>query len=213
MPIRRRLLTPVLAAACLVVLAVAAGIVWVRLPHSPGGRSPVPFASLPASPSLTGRTAPDFTLPVLWEPGSGSPPSRGGRPAGPPRTLSLHDLRGKPVVLNFWASWCVPCREETPLLIRLHKVYSRRGVAFVGVNTQDEAPAARRFLAQYQADYPVVISSDDRLMVTYGILGLPTTIFIDADGMVRSREAGGFVGPEGEKALISHLDRLLRSSP
>ncbi len=204
MPIRRRLLTPALA-ACLVVLAVAAGIVWVRLPHSPDGRSPAPFASLPASPSLTGRAAPDFTLPVLWEPG--------GRPAGPPRALSLHDLRGKPVVLNFWASWCVPCREETPLLIRLHKVYSRRGVSFVGVNTQDEAPAARRFLAQYQADYPVVISSDDRLMVTYGILGLPTTIFIDAGGIVRSRQAGGFVGPEGEKALISHLDRLLRSSP
>ena len=141
---------------------------------------------------LVGRPAPGFTLPLL----------SGGM-------LSLRDLRGRPVVLNFWASWCVPCREETPLLVRLHKRYGPR-IVFVGVNVEDEDGEARRFLAQYRVDYPVVRSSDERLIVAYKIMGLPTTVFVGAEGIVADQYAGGFVGLEGEEALRLRLDRLLK---
>jgi cytochrome c biogenesis protein CcmG/thiol:disulfide interchange protein DsbE len=121
----------------------------------------------------------------------------------------LRSLRGRPVVLNFWASWCVPCREETPLLVRLHKLYGPR-IVFVGVNVEDEVQDARRFLARYHVDYPAVRSSDARVIVAYEVMGLPTTVFIGADGIVMDKYTGGFVGPEGEKALRLRVDHLLK---
>ncbi len=192
----------VLALLCAVILAAGAAYWrWGAVPS--GGYAPGSFPPPPGTPVSVGRAAPEFTLPLLSGPGVGSA-------GAPPSRLSLRSLRGHPVVLNFWASWCVPCREETPLLVRLHRVYGPRGIVFVGVNTQDEARDARRFMGQYHVDYPVVISSDERLIVTYGIFGLPTTVFIDAGGTVRSREAGGFLGARGEQALTAELDRLLR---
>ena len=154
--------------------------------RTPSDTSPT-YAARPV-----GRPAPDFTLPLF----------SGG-------TLSLHSLKGKPVVLNFWASWCVPCREETPLLVRLHKTYGPRGIVFVGVNVEDDARAARAFLAQYHVDYPVVRSVDDGLIDTYAVPGIPTTVFIGANGVVVDKFSGGFVGPTGEKALVTRLERLL----
>jgi thiol-disulfide isomerase/thioredoxin len=127
--------------------------------------------------------------------------------------VSLHSLRGRPVVLNFWASWCGPCLAETPLLVRLQKVYGPRGVIFVGVDVTDEISDARRFVAQYHVDYIVVRATDDKVMRAYAVLGLPTTVFIRADGVVVDKEVGGFIGPAGEKELRSRLDRLLASTP
>jgi len=197
-PRQRRLRVPVAAAAGLAILAAAFGI---RLALFPGSRGAPSFPPLPEAATLVGRPAPDFTLPILL---ASAPGSRAGD------RLSLRGLRGRPVVLNFWASWCAPCRAETPLLIRLHKIYGPKGVEFVGVNTEDETAEARLFMGQYHVDYPVVVSSNDKLMTAYGILGLPTTIFVGADGTIRGREVGGFIGPDGEKALTAHLDRLLR---
>ncbi len=203
-----------LAGACAVSLAGGAAY-WRWAAAPPAGHTAVPGPQVPATPSLVGHPAPEFTLPLL----SGSASASGSAPesgsgvtseSAPPPVLSLQALRGHPVVLNFWASWCVPCREETPLLVRLYTVYGPRGVMFIGVDTQDEAPDARRFIGQYHVDYPVVISSDDRLIVKYGIFGLPTTVFVGADGTVRGREAGGFLGAKGERELIAELDRLLK---
>jgi cytochrome c biogenesis protein CcmG/thiol:disulfide interchange protein DsbE len=176
-----------------VVAAAAVFVVWRQSttgPHRPSGlESPGDNA-----PSV-GRPAPDFSLPTF----------AGG-------TLSLHSLKGKPVVLNFWASWCVPCREETPMLVRLHKVYGPRGVVFVGIDTQDQAGDARRFVAQYHVEYTLVSAQDERLIDAYALQGLPTTVFIGADGVVVGKVVGGFVGPEGEKLLTARLDRLLAGS-
>jgi thiol-disulfide isomerase/thioredoxin len=200
--VRRRLRVVVLAAVGAILVAGAGYWRWTAAPS--GGSAPGSFPPPPGTPGLVGRAAPEFTLPFLTGAGTGS--------AAPPPRLSLRSLRGRPAVLNFWASWCAPCREETPLLVRLHKIYGPRGIVFVGVDVQDEAADARRFIARYHVDYPVVISSDDRLIVKYGIVGLPTTVFVDAGGMVRSREAGGFLGAAGERALNARLDQLLTPS-
>lgn len=189
-PSRHRL-WPVVVLSLLVVVAVVSVLVAVR-PRATERPRPSGLEALGDGAPPVGRRAPDFSLPLLG----------GG-------TFSLHSARGKPVVLNFWASWCAPCREETPMLVRLHKVYGPRGVQFVGVDSQDQTADARAFAAQYHVDYPLVRLDDDRLIDAYGIPGLPTTVFIGADGIVAGKVVGGFVGPEGEKLLIARLDRLL----
>lgn len=185
----RRRWTVIGSAAVAAALGLAIAV-WIGGP-SRISQVPEPVKSPEVAAPPVGRPAPDFTLPLFT----------GG-------TLSLHSLRGKPVVLNFWASWCVPCREETPLLVRLHKIYGPR-IVFVGVNVEDEDQDARRFLAQYTVDYPAVRSSDERVVIAYAVMGLPTTVFIGADGVVADKYVGGFVGPEGEKALRLRLERLL----
>jgi len=189
-PRRKPLLLVLIVGLASLAIAVAAWKMFSAFP--PPQKPPLATPPAPAAAPPVGRPAPDFTLPLL----------SGG-------TLSLHNLKGKPVVLNFWASWCIPCREETPLLVRLNKTYGPRGVVFVGVNVEDEEGAARQFLRQYRVDYPAVRSVDDRMIDAYAVPGLPTTVFIGADGIVIDKFTGGFVGPAGEKALVMRLDRLL----
>lgn len=124
-------------------------------------------------------------------------------------TVDLAALRGKVVVLNFWASWCVPCRSETPLLVSLHKTYGPRGIVFAGVDVEDQERDARAFVEQYHVDYFVVRSPDEKVMDAYSVIGVPTTVFIGADGVVVDAYAGGFVGSGGAQALKARLDRLL----
>ncbi len=191
-PATRRARRPEVVA--LLALAVTAlGLAFARL--LPG--LPRPFGPGPGGfgTPLVGRPAPDFALPLL----------NGG-------TLAFHSLRGRPVLLNFWASWCAPCREETPLLVRLHKIYGPRGVAFIGINAEDQPADARRFIAQYHVDYAVARLDDERLIDAFGVPGLPTTILIGADGIVAGMVVGGFVGPEGERTLTGRLDRLLAAA-
>jgi len=191
-PRNRRAHLPVLVAA-LVLAAAAAALAFARV--LPSGL-PRPFGPEPGGNAPpVGRPAPDFSLALL----------NGG-------TLAFHSLKGKPVLLNFWASWCAPCREETPLLVRLHKVYGPRGVEFVGINAEDQPADARRFIAQYHVDYAVAHTDDERLIDAFEIPGLPTTVLIGADGIVVGKVVGGFVGPEGEKLLIGWLDRLLEAA-
>ena len=81
---------------------------------------------------------------------------------------------------------------------------------FVGVNAEDEVADARHFMAQYHVDFPVVHSSNQQVVTTYGLLGLPTTVIVDPDGVIRDKEVGGFIGPDGERALVKTLDAVLR---
>ena len=122
---------------------------------------------------IVGRPAPAFDLQAL----------DGGR-------LSLADLRGSPVVLNFWASWCIPCREEAPLLTAAAADYGARGLRVVGVVYQDSAESARDFMARYGQTYPGLLDPDGRTAIDYGVFGIPETFFIDASGIVRSRQVG-----------------------
>ena len=169
---------------------------WIVVsPSAPFHRSaPLP-PSVPVSTPPVGHPAPDFALPTF----------SGG-------TLDLRTLRGHPVLLNFWASWCGPCLAETPLLLRLHKVYGPRGVVFLGINVEDETAEARRFIGKHHVDYTVVRAPDQQVLRAYAIIGLPTTVLIGADGIVVGKEVGGFIGPDGESDLTSQLDRLLKST-
>ncbi len=119
-------------------------------------------------------------------------------------TLSADDLRGKPAVLNFFASWCVPCREEAPLFERTYKEYKRAGVQFVGVNLEDTEEAARDFVAEFGITYPVVKDYDKVLADELGVtIGLPQTFFVTSDLTVSSQESGERVGggPGGTVSL------------
>ena len=127
----------------------------------------------PVDTPIVGKPAPAFDLETL----------DGNR-------LSLAQLRGAPVVLNFWASWCIPCREEAPLLTAAAADYDARGLVVLGVVYQDSAENARDFMRRYGQTYRGLLDADGRTAIDYGVFGIPETFFIDADGIVRSRQIG-----------------------
>jgi len=135
--------------------------------------TPAPIAG---SDPLVGHPAPDFSLAML-------------RPDTGKSAISLSDFKGKPVVLNFWASWCAPCKEEVPLLERTWKQVQTPGknVVFLGIDFQDSNSAAMSFLQLYSITYPIVLDADGSVALKYSITSLPQTIFINRNGTVVSR--------------------------
>jgi len=127
--------------------------------------------------------------------------ARGQRPPAPafslPRfdggTLALASLRGQYVLVNFWASWCIPCRDEAPLLERASREYRDRGLLVVGVNIQDLEPEARKFIAEFKISYPNVRDRDGRVSRAYGTTGIPESFFIDREGRVARKFPGAAV--------------------
>jgi cytochrome c biogenesis protein CcmG, thiol:disulfide interchange protein DsbE len=115
---------------------------------------------------LVGRAAPPFTM----------APVGGGAP------VSLESLRGRPVVLNFWATWCAPCIQEHPALNGV--AAARPDVTFLGVVYQDEEPRIREFQRRYGNAYPSLVDPDGKTSIAYGIAGVPETFFIDAKGTI-----------------------------
>jgi len=125
--------------------------------------------------------------------------------AGTP--VSLEGLRGKVVMLNFWASWCVPaCYEEAPALERTWRAYKDKGVMVVGVDIQDKEEAARQFLARFGHSFPNAPDPTGRVSVDYGVYGVPETFFIDRTGRVRFKQVGALT----DEIARSHLDVLLK---
>jgi cytochrome c biogenesis protein CcmG, thiol:disulfide interchange protein DsbE len=104
--------------------------------------------------------------------------------------LALDSLRGKAVVLNFWASWCGPCKEETPLLERAWQRWQERDVVFVGVNVKDFRGDALDFMREYGVTYPNVYDGKGWTVGRYGVTGFPETYFVDANGRIVYRVAG-----------------------
>ena len=124
----------------------------------------------------SGQRAPDFDLPTL----------NGGR-------LELSKLRGHPVILSFWATWCPPCRKEFPELVELREIHAADGLYVVGVNGRDQERSTRdvqRFVDFFSAPFPIALDNRGSVRRKYRIEAQPTTIFIDADGMVRRVHAG-----------------------
>ena len=138
--------------------------------------------------------AQDFTLPVVTE---------GGR-AGPDR-MSLGNLRGKVVLLDFWATWCRPCAITTPSLVRLSHRFRARGLVVIGVNVDQDGPdAVPYFVRRYGVDYPVVYD-DGNVSQRYNVRGLPTVVLIDRTGHIRRVHTG----IAGEQELASQIEELL----
>jgi peroxiredoxin len=107
-------------------------------------------------------------------------------------TASLAALRGRPVLLNVWATWCHPCREEIPVLQALHERYSARGLALVGVSVdaEGEAPAIRTFARDFRMTYPIWHDPAERVSTTFLVVGVPATFLIDKQGILRWRRTG-----------------------
>jgi thiol-disulfide isomerase/thioredoxin len=133
-------------------------------------------------------------------------------------TLSSADLEGSPVVLNVWASWCTPCREEAPVFERLWREYEDEGVRFVGVNTQDTEEGALDFVKDFGMTYPVVFDREQELVEQLDLVGLPQTFFLDSDYEFEassSQEQVGtgrgtvVLGAMGEKELRDRIEGLL----
>ncbi len=122
---------------------------------------------------LIGRPAPDFTL-ILFNGGS----------------ISVKDLRGKAVLLNFWASWCPPCRVEAPALEGGWQTYKEKGVVFLGVNIQDKEPDARAFIEEFGLTYPNGWDVREKVAVNYGVWGIPETFFLDREGRITYKHVG-----------------------
>ena len=103
--------------------------------------------------------------------------------------LALDDLGGRPVLVNLWASWCAPCREEMPLLQQAYERYGDQ-IGFLGVDTQDTRSAAVSFLADFGITYAHVVDDDKQLLTELGAPGLPLTLAVDADGRIVDRQIG-----------------------
>jgi len=143
------------------------------------------------STGATASMAPAFTL-----------PSRGGD------NVSLASLKGKVVMLNFWASWCGPCRQEMPLLEQMHKRYSALGFTLVGVNVDANSKDAEEWLTKTPVTFPVLFDRESKVSAMYDVKAMPSTVFIDRKGNVRALHKGYKAGDEGE--YLNQIRALLK---
>ena len=171
----------------LLVIAAIVGAIWWLESRDDGGVSPSGERYGPVELPLSlqtagldvgakeGNLAPDFLLEDL----------DGG-------DLRLSDLRGKPVVVNFWASWCRPCRKEIPQFVEAYDRFRDDGLVVVGVNMQEGKSIARQYADDYGMDFPIAIDVDGEVGDEYRLLGLPVTYFVDRRGVIRSVFTGPF---------------------
>ena len=181
------------------VLALLAVLVW-DLVHEGSGSRFVDKIARGGKPS-----APAFALPVLWEHDETWPDAL--RPRLHDGRLTLAELRGYPTVINFWASWCVPCKHEAPAFAAAARRYKGR-VVFLGIDNQDFTGPARNFLARYKVNYVSVRDGTDRTLTRYGLTGLPETYYLDP----RGRAVDHAVGAVSRRELIQGAERLLKES-
>lgn len=135
--------------------------------------------------------APDFTLPNLEG-----------------KKIALKDLRGKLLMLNFWASWCLPCREEMPAMERLYQSYKDRGFVILGVNIKDDKKSALSFVRELKITFPIAFDPNGEVGLLYGAWGLPTTYLIDAKGIALARAWGpaDWYNPGARELIKTLLD-------
>jgi cytochrome c biogenesis protein CcmG/thiol:disulfide interchange protein DsbE len=119
--------------------------------------------------------------------------------------VTLSGLRGRPVLVNFWATWCGPCREEFPLLVAAYEEHAAEGLEILGVIHNDTREGAAAFAADMGADWPMLHDADDAAWDAYGGLGLPTSFFVDPEGVVRAFS----LGPFNEQGLQRQLATIL----
>lgn len=180
---------PVLRAIRWTSWIFVAAVVWTFLSRDPAIQTTQ--AGPPPNPR-EGFTAPDFTLDLLG----------GGE-------VTLSELQGRPVVLNVWTTWCGPCRDEMPAIERVYRSYKELGLIVVGLNltSQDSEQAVSAFVQELDLTFPIALDRDGSVGYRYQLLGLPTTFFIDSQGVIQSVIVGG---PMSETLIQSRVEALLQ---
>jgi len=166
-------------------------VVLVIAGCSPG---PAPQASAPSSVPApiegiqVGNLAPDFQLSNLdYEP------------------MSLNELRGKPVMLNFWATWCPPCKDEMPYLQEIHEGYSDEVLMLLAIDIGESPSTVEKFMQSNHYTLPVLLDTSGVVAQQYSILNVPTTYFIDGDGVIQSKRIGAFINTAQIEEQLSKI--------
>ena len=137
----------------------------------------------------------------------GPPPFFGGREIQG-GFFSLDDHKGSPLIINFWASWCPPCRDETPHFEKIWRLYKEKDVVVIGINVQDDLNSANEYISEFDVTFVNGKDKNGRIMVDYGVTGLPVTFFLDREGMI----IGRWVGSIGASSLESRVEALENGS-
>jgi peroxiredoxin len=169
------------------ILILVLGAAWIWASAAP--ESGTTNGAIPAPQE--GFLAPDFSLQTLDG-----------------KTVSLAALRGQPVLLNLWASWCGPCRAEMPAMQRVYEEYQDQGFVILAVNAtnQDRVNSVGAFVAEHGLTFPVLLDTDATVSQAYQLRSLPTTFFIDQGGIIQEVVIGG---PMSEALLHTRVEKLL----
>ena len=170
------------------VLVLFAGWIWfsrIQPRNTPLRNNPAP---------QKGFLAPGFTL----ESNTGE-------------NISLADQQGKVLLINFWTSWCPPCRAEMPAIQRVYKEYQADGLVVIAINAtdQDELASVKSFIADRQLTFPILLDKDGEISRLYNLHSLPTSFFVDPNGIIQEVVIGG---PMAEALLRSRIERLMEGS-
>jgi cytochrome c biogenesis protein CcmG/thiol:disulfide interchange protein DsbE len=175
----------------LTLLAILVGAVWIWMTRTSSNSTT--SGAIPAP--QRGFLAPDFKL---------------ADPNG--KTTHLSDLRGNPVLINFWASWCAPCKAEMPAMERVYQKFGNEGLTILAINSanQDNRTNALAFVAKLGLSFPILFDVDGSVSSLYQVRALPTSFFVDQQGIIRDVVIGG---PMAESLLEIRLRQLLESAP
>ena len=165
------------------------GLFWILFSRSASKQPPIPTYA-----SAVGFHAPAFSLETMTG-----------------ETISLTDYSGTPVILNFWASWCPPCRAEMPALQAVYADYqSKVGILAINASNQDSLPGAREIQSTFLLTFPILMDYSGSIQEIYSISSLPTTFFIDSEGIIDRIEIGG---PLTESTLRIWIEKILEDKP
>jgi len=137
----------------------------------PDGKSP----TAPVEGIQVGNLAPDFQLQGLDG-----------------QTVSLGNLRGEPVLINFWATWCPPCRVEMPYIQEIYEEWTDKGLVLLAINIGESSSTVRDFIQSQNLSFTVLLDTKKDVAQRYGVSGIPTTLFIDEDGIIKDKVIGAF---------------------
>jgi len=123
--------------------------------------------------------------------------------------ISLEDFKGKPIVVNFWATWCGPCKQEMPFFEKTWKEYKDKEVVFIGIDVMDDKDNAQEFIEKLGISYTNLYDPSGKTSNSYGVVALPATFFIDKNGDIAVKHYGSFLGKDAEKAFKSYLEDII----
>jgi len=123
--------------------------------------------------------------------------------------IGLENFKGKPIVINFWATWCGPCKQEIPFFEKTWKEYKDKGVVFLGIDVMDDKENAEEFIETLGISYTNLYDPSGKTSNAYGVVALPATFFIDKNGNIAVKHYGSFLGSDAEKAFKSYLEDII----